>query len=147
MIRQARSDELYRLVEMSAQFYPHTHYFKIASFDTEYVSVLIQSLIDSGVMLVSEEDNKLVGMVGLVPAPFPFNPSVVGIYEMIWWVEPEYQGHGTGRALLRAIDPIAKEMGASYIHMVCMANSPIQAAALYIEEGYEHTEMSFTKRI
>ena len=147
MIRQAREDDLLRIVEMSAQFYPHTYYIKISPFDTESVSILASSLIDNGVMLVAEVEGKVVGMVGLVPAPFIFNPSIVGVYEVIWWVEPEYQGQGVGRDLLRVIEPIAKEKGASYIHMVCMADSPIQAAALYIKEGYDHTEMSFTKRI
>jgi GNAT superfamily N-acetyltransferase len=147
MIRQATSDDLLRIVEMSAKFYPYTPYIYIAPFNAEAVAVLATSLTESGVMLVAEVDGAVVGMVGLVPAPFIFDPEIVGAYEVIWWVEPEVQGRGIGRELLLAIEPIAKEKGASFIHMVCMANSPPQAAALYFEAGYDHTEMCFTKRI
>lgn len=147
MIRKARQTDLRRIVEMSEQFYPQTPYIKVAPFDSNAVATLASALIDNGIMLVAEIEGNVVGMVGLVVTSFPFNPAVIGAYEIIWWVDPAHQSNGVGKDLLLAIDPAAKEAGATYIHMVCMADSPIQAAALYIKSGYDHTEMSFTKRI
>lgn len=147
MIRKANENDLRRIVEMSEKFYPQTPYINITPFNAMAAAVLASALIDNGIMLVAEVDKQVVGMVGLVLAPFPFDPEKVGAYEIVWWVEPEFQDMGIGKELLQAIDPAAKQAGADYIHMVCMANSPIQAAAAYIKSGYDHTEMSFTKRI
>lgn len=147
MIRKATENDLLRIVEMSAQFYPQTPYAYITPFNPEAVSVLALSLIESGIMLVAEVDGKVVGMVGLALAPFIFHPEIVGAYEVIWWVDPDAQGYGVGQELLAAIEPAAKDRGASFVHMVCMANSPPQAPALYFKLGYSHTEMCFTKEI
>lgn len=147
MIRQATSDDLRRIVEMSEKFYPQTPYILLTPFDPEAVGALALALIESGIMLVAEVEGEVVGMVGLAIAPFIFNPELVGAYEVIWWVEPEHQSNGVGRALLEAIDDLARERGAFFVHMALMPNSPDAAAALYFKLGYAHTEMSFTKRI
>ena len=147
MIRKAKDSDLATIVEMSGKFYPHTPYSNIVPFNPEAAAVLAQALIDNHIMLIAELNGQPVGMIGLIVTNFPFDPETLGAYEIIWWVEPEVQKQGVGKALLEAIDPVAKQKGASFIHMVCMANSPIEAAALYIKSGYDHTEMSFTKRI
>lgn len=147
MIRQAKIEDLRRITEMSEKFYPQTPYINLAPFNPEAAASLATMLIESGIMLVAEVDGEVVGMVGLVVTPFPFEPSLIGAYEIIWWVEPAAQDQGIGRALVEAIDGEARKHGCSYVHMVCMANSPPQAAALYFKCGYDHTEMSFTKRL
>ena len=147
MIRKAEERDVLRIVEMSACFYPRTPYIHLAPFSVEAVSIIVIALIESGVMLVAEVEGKVVGMVGLAIIPFIFDPVIKGAYEVIWWVEPEYQGSGIGRELLEAIDVESKERGASFVHMVCMPDSPPSAPALYFKLGYTHTEMSFTKRI
>lgn len=147
MIRKATQNDLRIIVEMSEKFYPQTAYINLTPFNANAAATLASALIDNGIMLVAEIDQKVIGMVGLVICPFPFDPDKLGAYEIIWWVEPEYQAKGVGKELLQAIDPAAKQAGAEFIHMVCMANSPIAAAAAYIKSGYDHTEMSFTKRI
>lgn len=147
MIRKATHNDLRRIVEMSEKFYPQTAYIHLTPFNANAAATLASALIDHGIMLLAEVEKEVVGMVGLVLAPFPFDPDKVGAYEIIWWVEPEHQSKGVGKELLEAIDPAAKKAGAGFIHMVCMADSPIAAAAAYIKSGYDHTEMSFTKRI
>lgn len=147
MIRQATIEDLRRITEMSEKFYPQTPYINLAPFNPAAAANLASFLIESGIMLVAEVDGEVVGMVGLVLTPFPFEPELLGAYEVIWWVEPDAQARGIGWALLKAVDAAAKERGCNYVHMVCMANSPQAAAALYFKNGYDHTEMSFTKRI
>jgi GNAT superfamily N-acetyltransferase len=147
MIRQATIEDLRRIVEMSEQFYPQTPYINLAPFNPAAAANLATFLIESGIMLVAEIEEEVVGMVGLVITPFPFEPELLGAYEVIWWVEPSAQSKGVGQALLAAIDDTAKEQNCNYIHMVCMANSPPAAAGLYFKYGYDHTEMSFTKRL
>lgn len=147
MIRKAEDKDLRRLVEMSERFYPSTHYAQSMPFDATSVAVLCGILQESGIMLVAEVDDKVVGFVGLATMPFMFNPDYVGAYEVVWWVEPEYQSEGVGKALLEAIEPAAKERGCAFIQMIHLPTSPPKAAALYEKLGYNHSETSYTKVI
>jgi GNAT superfamily N-acetyltransferase len=146
MIRIAVEDDVPRIVEMSRKFYATTSYAEHAPMDDETVAALARQLMDS-VMLVAEEGGKVVGMVGLVVAPFMFNNSINAAYEVVWWVEPEAQGAGVGKQLLAAVDTACVARGASIVVMVTLASSPPQAAALYERAGYAHSETSYTKRL
>lgn len=147
MIRPATENDLRRIVEMSEKFYATTSYAKFAQFHPSSVAVLATTLIHYGVMLVAEVEGKVIGMVGLVVTPFMFNTTILSAHEVVWWVEPEYQGSKIGHSLLTAIEPACKSRGCKLIQMVTLSNSPPQAAGLYEKAGYKHTETSYTKVI
>lgn len=146
MIRNATHDDIPAIVDMSRKFYATTSYADWAGFCPETVENLARMLIDTGVMLVYGSERP-AGMVGLVLAPFMFNASQTAAYEVVWWVEPEAQNQGAGKALLAAIEPACKAKGCAAIQMVHLHNSPPQAAAIYERMGYGHTESSYTKVI
>lgn len=143
-VRQATQDDVPRIVAMSAKFYRTTSYAGWASFNPDTVHDLASNLADNHVMLVAEDAGEVVGMVGLFVAPFMFNGDVTAAYEVVWWVEPEAQGRGAGKALLTAIEPACAARGCRAIQMVHLTNSPPQAAAIYERMGYAHTESSYT---
>lgn len=145
MIRAATHNDIDAVLRMGAMFYETTSYSSWSGFCHETSRKLVEMLIDTGVLLIAEIDGAACGMVGLVVAPFMFNASHMAAYEVFWWVDPDAQGAGVGRALLQAIEPACKAKGCVSIQMVCLASSPPQAAALYERVGYRHTESSFTK--
>ncbi|ALN79508.1 GNAT family N-acetyltransferase [Lysobacter antibioticus] len=145
-VRNATPADTPALLAMGAKFYATTSYSEFAEYDWVTVSALIDLMRD-GVLLVAEDDSGPVGVVGLVVAPFMFNGSRSVAYEVIWWVDPDAQGAGAGKALLAAIEPACRDRGVSAIQMVHLSNSPPQAAALYERMGYRHTESSYTKRV
>lgn len=145
MIRQATVADIPAIVEMSRLFYATTEYSKWADFDQGTVERLAQNLAENHVLLVADEGEGLKGMVGLFVAPFMFNNAETAAYEVVWWVNPDAQGGGVGKALLAAIEPACKAKGCSAIQMVHLATSPPQAAAIYERMGYAHTESSFTR--
>lgn len=145
MIRKATKYDIPAVVELSKLFYATTSYAEWAVFDAETVFDLASNLAENHVLLVAEQDSAIVGMVGLFVAPFMFNREKTAAYEVVWWVSPEAQGVGVGKALLEAIEPACKEKGASAIQMVHLKNSPPQAAAIYERYGYRHTESSYTR--
>lgn len=147
MIREACPRDISAIVEMSRQFYATTSYAEWADFDAETVANLAESLMTNHVMLVADVDGKAAGMVGLFVAPHMFNVNVRAAYEVVWWVDPNAQGAGVGRALLAAIEPACIAKGAKAIQMVHLHSSPPQAAAIYERMGFTHTESSFTKRV
>lgn len=145
MIRKATPDDVPAIVEMSRKFYTTTTYNRFTPMCDETVAALARTLIDTGVMLVAEVEGRPVGMVGLFVAPFMFNHAIKGAYEVVWWVDPDAQGNGAGKALLAAIEPACRKAGCAVIQMVHLSTSPPQAAALYERMGYAHTESSYTK--
>ncbi|NJB80290.1 GNAT family N-acetyltransferase [Xanthomonas arboricola] len=146
MIRAAHEDDLPAILAMSRKFYATTSYASMTPMDDHTVSDLVFQLMDS-VMLVAELDGQVVGMVGLVVAPFMFNRNIRAAYEVVWWVEPEAQGAGVGKALLAAVEPACVARGASAVVMVHLATSPPQASALYERMGYALSETCYTKNL
>lgn len=145
MIRPATHDDLDAIVAMSAKFYATTTYAGWAPMCPDTVRDLAAMLIDTSVMLAAEAEGVVVGMVGLVVAPFMFNRAKRAAYEVVWWVEPDAQGAGIGRALLAAIEPACRAAGCDAIQMVHLSTSPPQAAALYERAGFRLSESSYTK--
>lgn len=147
VIRKATLDDVPEVVRLSALFYPTTHYADFCDMDEDSVWGLASGLIENDVFYVAEDDGRLVGMVGLIIAPFLFNRSKKMAVEIVWWVAPEVRGSGVAHKLLMAIEQPCREAGAERIQMVHMPNSPPQAAALYRHAGYAESEISFTKEL
>lgn len=143
-IRNATEADLPAIVRMAAAFYPTTSYPGLAPMDEASVAGVARFCMDAGVMLVADDDG-VCGMVGLVISPFLFNAQITTANEVVWWVDPQAQGKGAGKALLAAIEPACRAKGCAGVVMVHMANSPPQAAALYERMGFSHTESTYTK--
>lgn len=143
-IRKATPDDVPVIVAMGAKFYETTSYREFADFCPATVAGLAQLMIDTGICLIAEQGDP-VGMAGLVFSPFMFNRTRKAAYEVMWWVDPEVQGSGIGKALLAAIEPACRDMDCDAIQMIHLATSPPQAGALYERLGYLHSESSYTK--
>lgn len=147
MIRPATTSDIPEILEMGRRFYGTTSYAGWADFDDGSVQALVEYLIKDGVLLVADIDGRLAGMVGLIVTPFAFNASLLSAHEVVWWVNPESQSAGVGKALLAAIEPACRERGCRSIQMICLASSPPQASAIYERHGYVSTESCFTKTL
>ena len=146
MIRPAVETDIPAIVRMARRFYDTTTYAQMTPMDDDTVGDLARQLMDS-VLLVAEQQNQLVGMVGLVIAPFFFNRSILTAHEVVWWVDPGIRGSRTAYALLRALESACRAKGAQAIQMAHLSTSPPQAGGLYQLAGYSHTETAYTKRI
>lgn len=149
-IRVAIENDLTRIVEMSARFYPHTSYFLYSGFpfSAAGAGLVAKTLIETKMMLVCENDEgEVVGMVGAMLLPFLFNPDYFRAGEIIWWVEPEYWSHGYGGALLKAMKELCKEAKVQDLTMISLVNSHLNADKLLESEGFIMTEKVYTLRI
>ena len=146
-IRKATLADVPVIVAMSARFYPTTHYADWCEMDEASVAGLATGLIENDVFYVAERDGELVGMIGLMIAPFLFNQNRKFAVEIVWWVAPDARGSRIASQLLAVVEQPCRDAGAERIQMVHMPNSPPQAAALYRHAGYAESEISFTKDI
>lgn len=144
-VRAATDADLEAAIAMGARFYETTSYQAIADYCPDSARLVGRILIEQGVLLVAERDGRLVGMVGLVVAPFMFNHRVRTAHEVMWWVDPDEREGGAGAALLRAIEPACRAKDVRAIQMLHLATSPPQAALLYRRLGFVHSESSYMK--
>ena len=145
MIRRAGVTDAPSILAMGARFFASTHYTSFASYDEDSALALIEAMTESGVLLVAEHEGVLVGCVGLMVVPFLFDQSKKVAAEVLWYVTPEAQGAGLGKALLAAVEPACRDSGAVAIQMIHLESSPPQAGALYERAGYALKEHSYMK--
>lgn len=143
IIRHATESDRSAVVAMGRKFYETTHYTQFADFEEASASMIFENLLTNGACLVAEADGKPVGMVGLIFVPFLFNVGRKVACEVMWWVEPNAQGLGAGKALLEAVTPACD--GCVAIQMIHLESSPPQAAALYERNGFRLREHSYQK--
>jgi len=146
-IRDATEADVDDIVAMSSKFYATTNYRSYTNMDADTVAGLVRMLIDTSIMLVAEDAGEVIGMAGLVIAPFLFNASIKGAHEVVWWVSPDSRGSGAGRELLREVELHAKEKGCRIIQMLTLSTSPAHAGQTYERSGYAHSETCYTKEI
>ncbi len=145
IVRRAQFDDVPEILAMGRKFYGATHYAAFADYSTDSAQALVELMLSSGVLLLAESEDVLLGMVGLIVAPFPFNAQITSAHEIMWWVDPAAQGRGAGVALLQAVEPACRALGVTLIQMTHLANSPPQAAALYERLGFALCESSYSK--
>lgn len=147
IVRNATEADVGAIIRMARKFYATTSYAKFSPISAVAVAGLAEAMMSTGTMLLAEHDGKVVGMAGLMIVPFYFNPEVRTAHEVVWWVDPEAQGAGAGKALLAAVEPACRAAGATAVQMIHLENSPPQAAALYERAGYRYSESCYTKEL
>ena len=142
-IRHATLDDLPRLVEMGQRFQAETVYAKHTAWDTAQMIDTATRLItqDTGLVLVSECDGHVIGMLGAVLFKHHMT-ALLTVAELFFWVEPEHRGHGV-RFMKRA-EQWAREHGAVALQMI--APMP-DVEKLYRRLGYAAIEVSFEKTL
>lgn len=143
MIRKAEPSDMERILEMGQRFVSETSYGEHIKLNPEHLSGTVVGVATNpmGVILVSERDALVNGMIALVVSNHPYS-GLPTAFELVWWVDPE--SRGTGRELLSAAEGWAREHGAKAIQMVA-PNSRI--GALYERLGYRPIETSYQRSL
>jgi GNAT superfamily N-acetyltransferase len=141
LIRLATSADVPRLVEMGQRFRRETTYSQHLAENPEQMEKLLEQLMSSDGVLVSEREGVLVGMIGyIVYSHFLSGDTVAG--EVFWWVEPEARGDGL--RLLREAERRAKERGARHLQMIAPT---AQVAHVYERLGFTYVESTYQKTL
>ena len=98
--RRATKQDLGQIALMLRRFIGTipTKYDLFPSFCHEFLT----KLGEEHVLLVSEDETGLTGVIGGEFSVHPFNPSLTTLFEHFWWVNPESRGSGAGSMLLDA---------------------------------------------
>lgn len=145
IVRRATAFDTERIVEMGAAFYAGTHYARTVPYDETSIAALAQWLREQHILLVAQHDGEVIGMLGLVVAPHPFNMRYRTANEAAFYVDPDARGGRAALALLQHGEQAARAAGASVLQMIHMHDSPPVAGRLYQHAGYFHSETCYSK--
>jgi RimJ/RimL family protein N-acetyltransferase len=143
MIRNATERDIPDIIRMGHEFMETSAYSRHLTENHECMATMARRLIgqSSGALLVSEEDDALVGMIGMFAFPHHFSGEIIA-GEVIWWVAPTHRG--TGLRLFRAAEQWAKSVGAKRIQMI--APNP-SVGKIYERMGYEQIETAYQRSV
>jgi GNAT superfamily N-acetyltransferase len=141
MIRTATEHDMERLIEMGERFIAETPYRDLTSAKPERMMETLIQTMTTGVVLVSEAQGAITGMIGVVAYDHPYSGELTG-FDAFWWVEPEHRGHGV--RLMRAAETWARDQGAVKMQMV--APSP-RVELLYQRLGYTAIETAYQRSL
>jgi GNAT superfamily N-acetyltransferase len=115
--RPAALADLPRLCEMFERFRSESTYAQYGPAHPEASTKTITLLLTSpdGVIIVSEDADRLTGMIGLMVIAHPWSGERCAS-ELFWWLEPEHRGRGAW--LLRRAERWAVAQGAERMVMV-----------------------------
>lgn len=101
--RLANKHDLPRVIEMLKHFRDQTPIDLMRGVNDEaYITRLYTVLINGGgLIILAEENNQIIGMcIGMIDGTI-WDPKLLVLRELVYWVEPEYRGGTAGYKLLK----------------------------------------------
>lgn len=129
-IRFATNFDIPQLVEMLKRYRDNSPLacLKLANDETYIQELLHQVIVGRGVIFVADYGNELAGMLIAVRNSNAWDPSIMAINELAYWVDPQYRNTSAGYKLLskyRDWCEQAKQLGTiQYYTISKMVNSP-----------------------
>jgi hypothetical protein len=147
-IRHAHPDDAPALMEMGRQFFREAgHEAQGLQFDDASFALTLGVLGRAELLLVVERFGKVIGMGAIDISCAYWNRSVKLAQELFWYLQPEHRV-GRGGRVLRALERLAADKGASIFSAVAEEGDRAQALGrLYRSMGYELTETMYRKAL
>ncbi|MQA65039.1 MAG: hypothetical protein GEU76_03925 [Alphaproteobacteria bacterium] len=142
-IRPATDADLPRIMALGRQFYEASNTPEFPWDDATCIELLRHMRI-AGILIVSEHDGEVSGVIGGLLTPFPYDKNTIVASEMFWWVTPA--ARRVGFPLLEAFEDEAKLRGARLGAMSLVQDMRGDLLTkLYQRRGYRLYERSFLK--
>ncbi len=149
-IRPALPTDAPRLLEMGLMQYQESGWEKRGEacvFDAVSYLEYLEKLDQTGIMLVADTGERVVGMVGADITSLNCNRGVLIFQGVFWYCEPEYRRE-VGLPLLSAIEKASRERGVQYgVVGVDDGDRSPALSRLYQRAGYRPAEHIHIKRL
>jgi hypothetical protein len=143
IVRKAQhSDMDFMIEELKLFSASYSTEYSLFPTDTDRAKELLKSFIDNHVVFVSsKEDGELTGFIAGLLTPHYFNPELITLTELFWWVKEEHRNTRAGATLYKAFLDAGKEM-ANWIVFSLKTGSPVKEEFFY-KQNYKMTDRSF----
>lgn len=148
-IRPAVADDAPAIAEMGERFHAEAAWSDIADYRIGDCSKSLIQMIETelGIVLVAENEGRIVGIAGGLVFPLYFNHAHKSGQELFLYVEPGLRD-GTGGKLLSALECEARRMGCQSWAMIALDKvNPEATGRLYRRHGYRASEHSWIRRL
>jgi GNAT superfamily N-acetyltransferase len=148
IVRTASPEDLAAISEMGERFHKEAGWLDIAGFNRIDCEASLRSMIEgAGVVLVAEDEGRIVGIAGGIFFPLYFNHAHKSGQELFLYVEPGRRD-GLGGKLLAALENAAREAGCqSWIMIALDQVAPEATGRLYRRRGYRAAEHSWIRSL
>lgn len=113
--------------------------------DPEVATAIVEALVTTQPFFVASDVNGLMGFIAGALSPHPYNPEILVLSELFWWVSPEHRGGMAGARLLAHFIDYG-EQNADWIQMTLEACSPVHEHTL-TRLGFQLYERSYLKEV
>jgi predicted N-acetyltransferase YhbS len=140
-IRKAVASDVPRIVELGSRSLQDGPYAGIIDDIPAQAARFAAQVLESGEILVGEDDGKVVGLLGFIVADHHFSGQRYAA-ELMWYTLPEERKGGIGLKLLWEAEKRAKDMGAESFVFTAPND---EVATLYKRFGYSKMEVAYRK--
>lgn len=109
----------------------------------EQLYYLTAQVMEAKTAFIVKKDGENIGAIAAVPVPNLFNPKLVTMAELFWYVLPEHRESRAGAMLLKAFDDCAAE-SADEATMSLLPTSIVNTRSLE-KRGFMFGEVGFRK--
>lgn len=149
IIRQANKFDVENLIVLMMHYSSHSPITVLKhEHNPQHVEQLLHTLIAGmGVIWVAEKENSdIVGMIIAIRQPNIWNPSILILHELAFWVEPEYRNTSIAYRLLRAYEDSAEEEWQKGVIAGWTISKLADSEFNPSRRGYEHIESTYLKQ-
>jgi hypothetical protein len=137
-------------MDLAEAFVATTPVSHIIPFDRTGTAAFIESALDNEniIVLVAEDDGKLIGITAAIAYPMYFNPAKLVVQELWWYIKPDERGGSASKLLFQEIEKWGMSKQAEAMFMVALDNDRVETMVkLYGRLGYTPTERTFVKEL
>lgn len=109
--------------------------------DEAQVRETFLNLITNNIVIVAENEVEPIGFIAGGKSPHPYNPKIMVLYELFWWIKEKYRRGRASVLLLNAFTDWGKK-NADWIVMTIESTTPISDRSL-LKRGYNIKEKSY----
>lgn len=113
--------------------------------DEDYVRARVIDVLTNHAFFVAEKDGSLVGFICGFLVPHYFNPQIITLTELIWWVIPSERGTEAGKGLMEKFIEFGKEKS-HWIAFGLNEKTPVKDERLF-DLGFKNFERSFLMEV
>jgi RimJ/RimL family protein N-acetyltransferase len=127
------------LIEQMKDFISFSGYRSI--YDPDYLPVLLKTIVEQHLCLVTEEDGVRTGTIAGWYIPHPYNPKKKLLAELFWWVPRNHRHTRAGSELLTAYMEWGKQH-ADMVTLCTLKQSPVNPRTME-KRGFMQKETTF----
>jgi GNAT superfamily N-acetyltransferase len=146
IVRDMKLSDISELMPLFVVFHMETLKVYNVSMDSKTVEENITNYIEKYVSFVLEDDEKIVGFIFGVVAPFPLNDNVLMFIESAWFVKKEYRAHS-----IKLLDRIEQYCKDNKVSRMVVGNTDMgdceRFKKFYERKGFKLFEQHFVKEI